>query len=188
MELYCEKCKRLCVSEKECVCGCEMLREVTSQDYCFLLEANEAFAKMLEECFINNGIDSVLAPSGNGMRSAAGLTLGNFIVYVPYSQYDEAKNIVEFFSETDEVDLRTDIINHKELWNIDKKMKKRFCKKLKLEESDGLFDKISELLDSASAVSDEGRIPYCNQGGHYILVKSGELNFWFNSVTYEILV
>ena len=100
MNFYCESCKSLCGSEKECSCGNKNLREVTDKDYCFLLVADELHSKMLYDCFINNDIDCVLAPSGDGYRSALGLSLGNYIIYVLYSQYEQAENIVEFFNQS----------------------------------------------------------------------------------------
>ena len=188
MKFYCESCKRLCVSEKECYCGNQNLREVTNQDYCFLLVADELRSQMLQDCFINDGIDCILVPMGDGYRSALGLSLGNYIVYVLYSQYEQAENIVEFFNQASINDLRDDLINHRESWHINKKMCKRLSKKLKLKSSDDILDKVAELIDKADSISDNGLIISCVEGGHYIWVKAEEFKFWFNSVTYEIFI
>lgn len=188
MNLYCEKCKRLCATEKECDCGNQNIREVTDQDYCFLLVADEVPSEMLQDCFANNGIDSVLVPTGDGYRSALGLSLGKFIIYVLYSQYEQAKEIVSFFHQDPTNELRDDLIQHRELWHINKKMHKRLCKKLKLNAAEDVFDQMAELVDKADSISDNGVIASCVQRGHYLLVKTGGLRFWFNSVTYEIFV
>lgn len=188
MNLYCEKCKRLCASEKECDCGNQNLREATDQDYCFLLVADEMHSKMLHDCFINNGIDSVLVPTGDGYRNALGLSLGKYIIYVLYSQYEQAKEIVEFFDQDPTKDLKDDLIKHRESWHMNKRMHKRLCKKLKLKSLDEVFDKVAELVDTADSISDNGVISSCVERGHYLLVKTGGVHFWFNSVTYEILV
>ena len=185
---YCEQCKRLCESEKECNCGNKNLRVVTDQDYCFLLIADELRSKMLYDCFIDNGIDCILSPTGDGYRSALGLSLGKYIIYVLYSQYEQAENVVEFFDQDPTNDLRDDLINHRESWHINKRMHKKLCKKLKLKSPDDIFDKVEELVNKSDSISDNGVISSCVEGGHYILVKADEFKFWFNSATYEIFI
>ena len=187
MKYYCENCKRLCAFEKECLCG-KKLRVPTSQDYCFLLEADELRSKMLQDCFINNGIDCILEPSGDGYRSALGLSLGNYIIYVLYSQYEQAENIVEFFNQDPTNDLSDDLIKHKELWYVNKRMQKRLCKKLKLKAPEDIFDKVLDIVENFDSISDDGLISSCIKGGHYISVNTDEFRFWFNSATYEIFI
>ena len=62
------------------------------------------------------------------------------------------------------------------------------CKKLKLRSPDDIFDKVAEQVDKSDSISDNGVISSCIEGGHYILIKTDELSFWFNSATYEIFV
>ena len=186
MSFYCERCKRLSETEKECYCGKKKLRNVRNDDYCFLLEADESFGKMLKDCFENNGIECALSPSGDGYRSALGMSLGKFLIYVLYSKLDEAKEIVQFFRHDRTAEFKEDIINHKELWFVAKGTKKRLCKKLKLKDECCIFDKVQEIVEGAKSISDEGIITTCPEFGHYLLVKADELEIWFNSATYEI--
>lgn len=186
--LYCEKCKRVCASESDCICGGRAFREADPQDYCYLIETNEMLAKMLEDSFTSNDIKCVLVPSGNGYRSALGLSLGNFIIYVTYEKYNEAVDIVEYFDKSSSDNIREDLIEHKDSWNITPKMQKKFRKKMKLAEDEDLFEHINELLCNAADISDDGLIGSCQYCGHYITVRSEKLKFWFNSATYEILL
>lgn len=186
--LYCEDCKRLCASERDCICGSNTLREANPQDYCFLLEANDSFAEMLEDCFINNGIECVLIPSGNGYRSALGLSLGNYIICVPYAQYHAATDIVEYFHQDTQNTIRDDLINHRDLWNANKRSQRKLRKKLKLTDADDLFDCINDVLCNAETISDDGLIGSCEYAGHYIAVRTEKIRFWFNSATYEIFL
>ena len=188
MNYYCEQCKRLCESEKQCWCGNENLRVVTDQDYCFLLIAEEMHSKMLYDCFIDNGIDCVLLPAGDGYRSALGLSLGKYLIYVLYSQYEQAENIVEFFNQDPTNNLRVDLLSHRKSWNINKRMQKRLCKKLKLKSPDNLFDKVAELIDKSDSISNRGLPGSFIDAGYYIVVKTDEFKILFDSVTYEILV
>lgn len=188
MNFYCESCKRLCVTEKECLCGNQVLREVTAQDYCFLLVADELRSEILNDCFINNGIDSVLKPFGDGYRNALGLSLGNYIIYVLYSQYEQAKNLVEFFNQDPTNDLKQDLIKHRELWHINKRMQKRLCQKLKIKVPNDILDAIAELVEKSNSISDDGTISSCVKGGHYISVNTDHFKVLFNSATYEIFV
>lgn len=188
MNFYCESCKRLCATKKECLCGNQALREVTARDYCFLIVADELHSEMLNDCFISNGIDSVLKPFGDGYRNALGLPLGNYIIYVLYSQYEQAKNLVEFFNQDSTNDLKQDLIKHREFWNVSKRMHKRLCQKLKIKDANDVFDAVAKLVEKSNSISDDGAISSCIKGGHYISVNTDDFKVFFNSVTYEIFI
>ena len=66
---------------------------------------------MLKDCFENNGIECALSPSGDGYRSALGMSLGKFLIYVLYSKLDEAKEIVQFFRHDRTDEFKEDLIN-----------------------------------------------------------------------------
>ena len=186
--LYCEECKRVCVDESDCVCGSGFLREATEQDYCFLLEANEAFAQMLEGYCDSNGIECVLIPSGNGSRSALGLSLGNFIICVPYPQYEAACEIVTLFERDQQDEIRNDLLQNRASWNAGKRTQRKLRKKLGMADGADFFDCIQNALTEAQSVTDDGLIGSCEFAGHYIAVRSESYRFWFNSATYEIFI
>ena len=186
--LYCENCKRVCVYESDCICACKHLREATEQDYCFLLEANEAFAQMLEGYCDSNGIECVLIPSGNGSRSALGLSLGNFIICVPYSQYAAACEILTLFERDQQEDIRKDLLENRASWHAGKRVQRKLRKKLKMTDDQDFFDCIQNVLVDAPSVTDDGLIGSCEFAGHYIAVRGVQTRFWFNSATYEIFI
>ena len=186
MDFYCETCHRLCTSEKENCCYDPKIREVTAQDYCFLLVADDLHSEMLYDCFVNEGIECALKPAGKGYRSAFGFSLGNYIIYVLYSQYEQAKKIAEIFYPDPTNDLREDLIKHRDLWHINKRAYKRLRKKLKLESPGEIIDKLVDFVNTSDSILDKGVISSGPEGAHYVFVNNGELSFWFNSATYEI--
>ena len=186
--LYCEECKRVCASDSDCICGNTWLREVQPEDYCYVTEENEGFAQTLEECFANNDMDCVLIPMGNGYRSALGLSLGKFIICVPYKHYDAAQEIVQFFYQGAQDTIKEDLIQNRASWHAGKRTQRKLRKKLKMTDADDFFDRIQDALDNAQSVTDDGLIGSCEFAGHYIAVRGKSYRFWFNSATYEIFI
>ena len=186
--LYCENCKRVCATENDCICGSGELREPKARDFCYLTEQNEMFACILEASLVDKGIECVLIPMGDGYRSALGLSLGKFIICVPYESYAEAQDTVDYFYQGLQDDLRNDLVEHRADWHIaHKRVEKKLRKKLGLRDGD-FFDCVHEVLGNAESITDDGAISSCEQGGHYISVRVGGVTFWFNSVTYEIFI
>ena len=187
--LYCENCKQLCADEACPDCGIKLLREAEPQDFCFLSEEEEGFARMLEGSFQEEAIPCVLLPWGNGTRSAFGLSLGRFRIYVPFAHYEQASSMLEFFEEEPaDHDLRKDLMEHRSLWNFDPKMEKKIRKKLNVAEGQQVLDRVCDVLSAATDLNIGGRIYTCPRGGCHILVKADGVKFWFNSVTYEVFL
>ena len=153
-----------------------------------MLEANESFAQMLEGYCDSNGIECVLIPSGNGSRSALGLSLGNFIICVPYPQYEAACEIVEMFERDQQEDIRKDLLENRASWHAGKRTQRKLRKKLKMRDDEDFFDRIATELEQAASVTDDGLIGSCEYAGHYIAVRGELARFWFNSATYEIFI
>lgn len=186
--LYCENCKHLCVDDACPDCGSKLLREAVAQDYCFLTEGEEGFIRMLEGSLNEQGIACILIPFGNGARSAFGLSLGKYRIYVPFGHYDRASASLRFFIDAPSEELRKDLIDHKHLWHFDPKIQKKICRKWKLKEKDDILRRVSEAVHAAPTLALGGRIYSCPQEGRYIFVKADGVKFWFNSATYEILI
>lgn len=186
--LYCEKCKTVSAYERCEFCKNKDLREAKNDDFCILTEIDETSAQMIEDALVDEGIKCVLIPSGNGARSAFGLSLGNNIIFVPFEHYDQAKDIKDSFYEDPTEKIREDLINNRGSWNIKKKNIKKMCKKLKLKDAELLLDEVHKLICGATAISDEGLISSCLECGHYLRVQNKTLNFWVNSITYEIFI
>lgn len=143
---------------------------------------------MLEGSFEEEGIPCVMIPWGNGTRSAFGLSLGQFRIYVPFDKWEQAKAVRESFEEEPAPDLKEELLQHRDLWYFDTKTEKKLRKKLKAEEHQSLCDRAQQVLSAAEEVHLGGRIYTCPQGGCHILVKADGVKFWFNSATYEIFV
>lgn len=186
--LYCERCKTICTNECCEFCGNKNLREAKNDDFCILTEIDETSAQMIEDALIEEGIKCVLIPSGNGARSAFGLSLGNYIIFVPFEHYEQAKDIKDSFYEDPTEKIREDLITNRGSWNIKKKNIRKMCKKLKLKDPEILLDEVQKLICRATAISDEGLISSCLECGHYLRVQNEALNFWVNSITYEIFI
>ena len=186
--LYCEECKRVCALDSDCICGNSMLREAQPEDYCFLTEENETFAQMLEDCLANDAIPCVLIPLGNGYRSALGLSLGKFIICVPFSHYDVAQEVVEFFYQGAQDTIKEDLIQNRASWHAGNRTQRKLRKKLGMADGADFFDCIQNALTEAQSVTDDGLIGSCEFAGHYIAVRSEAWRFWFNSATYEIFI
>ena len=186
---YCENCMTLCASECCEVCGNLQVREVTSKDFCFLLECEETFGEMLKPILDETNIACELIPAGNGARSAFGLRLGNYRVYVPYQQYETAQEILKDLWDDPADDLREDLLENADRWHVknDGALKK-LRKKLALTEKEDFLAYVKDGVASAAEISDDGLISACTRGGHYISVKIKNQRIWFNSETYEIFI
>ena len=184
---YCEKCCRLSDDTKCSNCGFSPLREVDSNDFCYLITAKEAFGKMLLEVFKNEGIECAFIPVGDGVRSKFALTLGNYQLFVPYSMLNKAREIIDSFSG----DNSTDILKEKILSNIDKwhfdsdKSERKIRKKLNIAEEVNLFDYINEMVQNAHEIKDAGMMLNREHG---LVVKCDEAVLWFSAESFEITI
>ena len=184
---YCENCKSLGDADRCRTCGNVEMRDVRDDDFCFLLSSDENSAKMLEYALEEAKIKCAMVSFGNGARSALGLNLGNYKVYVPYKTYEEAKDIVNSFIYDSTSDLRENLLKNRKLWHVKSNFSlRKLRRKLKLAKNDDPFDRIEQAVSCATSISDGGPISSCTEGGRYISVKIEDKTFWFNSVTYEI--
>lgn len=186
---YCGICKILCYEEACVACGTVEIREVTSDDYCFLLESQTVFAEMLETALAENDIEVAMVPFGNGTRSAFGLDLGNYKIYVPYKHYDEALNVIDELSPDPTERLREELLSNFDSWHVNKKSAfRKISKKLNLPKNEDVFGYIKDIVTNAEKILDDGIISSCTEGGHYIAIIINGKKLWFNSATYEMFV
>ena len=109
---YCESCKCLCQSGICPECGNDQLRQAENDDWCFFLECNSTFGKMLNEIFENESIPCSMIPCGNGTRSALGLNLENLQLFVPYQFYDRAVDLHDYFKSDPTEDFKKTLIEN----------------------------------------------------------------------------
>lgn len=185
---YCENCKLLCESDRCPVCGSKKTRAPEDKDFCFLIECQRSYGEILRQGLEDEQVPCALIPCGSGVRTAFGLELENYRVYVPYEHYSTAQEIVQFFSVDPTENLKRDLLEHFESWHvISSKAEKKLRKKLKLEKEAVLLDWIRDGVTNATAIKDNGPAATGPEGAHYLTVRLNDKTVWFNSVTYEIL-
>ena len=185
---YCKSCKYLCDSVPCLICGSPDLCEVQNDDYCFLFECDTAFGETLEEIFENEAIPHAMVPSGNGVRSALGLNLENFKIFVPYEFYGQASEIINYFTSDSTEELKNDLLNNRSKWHIQGMFtEKKLKKKLNISKDGNLFSHCESIVSTAIKITDEGLISSCAEGGHYLNIIGENATLMFNSITYELL-
>lgn len=92
---YCDKC-HLVVEKETCPhCGNIKLREVNSDDYCFVAEKEEMWAKMFMDILGDQGIPYANLPAcGTAMTMKAGM-IERQRIYVPYEALDQALQLLK---------------------------------------------------------------------------------------------
>lgn len=185
---YCESCKCLCQSGVCPECGNDQLRQAENDDWCFFLECNSTFGKMLNEIFENESIPCSMIPCGNGARSALGLNLENLQLFVPYQFYDRAVDLHDYFKSDPTEDFKKSLIENREKWHtVGMFTEKKLKKKLNIAKDEDLFRYCEEIINCANNITDGGSISSCVNGGHYLFVRASNAELTFNSATYELL-
>lgn len=182
---YCKNCNALfknSVCEK---CGNENLPKATSDDFCFLIECSEFFGKMLIDYLKNEGINSLILPVGDGVRSKFALTLGKYQIFVPYKFYQKSCEILDFLSNNDYSErLKDEILKNVDKWHFESEAtEKKLRKKFKLPPSESLLNFIQTKVATATSVEDKGVML---DGEHGLLVKNNDFILWFSQKTFKI--
>lgn len=187
---YCEKCKMLSETEVCPMCESKKLREVTPEDYCFLLECERSFGDMLEEAMQKEALQCALVPCGTGVSTFFGLPLEHYEVYVPYRDYEKANEWVAFFSSTPKTeDLKAKLLENFDKWHILSSFTTRkIRKKLKIEKGADVLAYLKCCVEKATSIEDKGFMYSFQNGGHGLAVEIGETTLWFSSESYEILI
>jgi hypothetical protein len=186
---YCEKCSLICEEDVCSFCGAKGLRSVKEEDFCFLTQAKEYFGKMFMESLKNEGIKCVASPFGSGVRSVLGLSLGGYRIYVPYRHYDEALEMLAYFTENDDPvadTLKEDILNGFDRWyfesgSTEKKIRKRYG----VGNEENVMAFIRNAVEQADDIEDMGLM---SDGEHGIRVKSGNITLWFSQSSLKISI
>ena len=99
MLLYCPECKRLYDEAERCpVCGKRRGREPMDEDPCYLTENNAIWSEALSDLLRDNDIAfQKISNQGAAMAMFTGLYTETFDFYVPYAQYETAKELTEAF-------------------------------------------------------------------------------------------
>ena len=99
--MYCERCQRLTEGEVCPECGKKCRRDALPEDPCFLLSGRQIWVDMACELLDQEKIPYLKQGSlGAAMTVLTGLSLEVYSLYVPFAQYERAREITEpIFSE-----------------------------------------------------------------------------------------
>lgn len=93
--MYCERCYRLTEEEVCPECGKRSLRPVREDDPCFVVSTGQIWADMVGDVLNQNEIPFLKqGRMGAGMAMLTGLPLETYSLYVPYTYFEQAKEIV----------------------------------------------------------------------------------------------
>ena len=186
---YCEECKTLVNGEACPECGSENLRDPNDEDFCFLVECRQSFGDILNEALKDEGIECALVPWGDGVRTALGMELENYRVYVPFKDVENAVEILkEFIGEPAVEKLRKKLLDNIDEWHMKESFAKKIRKKLKLGKDDDIFDAIEEGVKNSDTIQDRGLMGTFETAAHGIMVKIDGVVLWFSDETFEIQI
>ena len=95
---YCENCALLSEYDHCRRCGSTKLREPAPDDYGFLTERSAMWAEALRDLLEDNQIESVYRPVlGAGLSAQLGSALERYRVYVPFSRFEDARELCDDF-------------------------------------------------------------------------------------------
>ena len=186
---YCEKCNTIVTLTCCPACGNKKIREVTSDDFCFLVECSQMYGEILKDALQEENIKCALLPWGNGVRSKLGLKLENYKIYVPYEHYERAREILAFYNESESDDIKELLLANKDKWNIaNTHAEKKIRKRLKIDENIDIFEYIREGVENSQDVKDRGLMYSFVPPAHGLTVKIGDVTLWFSAETFEIIL
>ncbi|MDO5325728.1 MAG: hypothetical protein Q4G00_03290 [Clostridia bacterium] len=94
--MYCESCCRLTDTETCPECGKKLLRPVRENDPCFVLSTGQIWADMVCDVLKQNEIPFLKqGRMGAGLTMLTGIPLETYSLYVPYSHFEQAKEIAD---------------------------------------------------------------------------------------------
>lgn len=167
------------------MCGTKKLRKAEEEDFCFLLEKEVAYCGMLSLELDEKNIPYKTVPYGSGVRSAFGMSLENYRVYVPFGFLEAAKQVVEERENFETETFKKSLLENTDSMNIAPKLEKKLRKKFGFASETELFDYCADVIKSAQKIVDGGRIAW--GAAHYLFCYSSGVTLTVNSQTFEIL-
>ena len=100
--MYCERCSRLFEGDVCPECR-KKGREPQAEDSCFLLSVGQIWADMACDILKQNEIPYLKqGRMGAGMSMLTGIPLETYSLYVPYSDYEKAREITDVLADSEE--------------------------------------------------------------------------------------
>ena len=185
---YCEKCNAIVTLEYCPACGNKKIREVTADDFCFLVECGQMYGDMLKDALQEEEIQCALIPCGKGVRSRFGLSLENYKVYVPYMHYERARELYNtLYHESESDNIKDLLLSNKDKWYIASEQTERYIRqRLKIDDDVDIFEYIREGVEKSQDVKNRGFMHSFILGANALTVKIGEVTLWFSDETFEI--
>ena len=182
---YCEKC-HLFSHDTTCKnCGIINLREVKEDDFCYLTTVDEFFGKMVIDTMKNNDIQCLFIPVGDGVRSQFALSLGNYQLYVMYKNYQDAVEIIDFYTANNPtIKLKEEILQNEDKWHFESfKVEKKIRKKLKFTQETDIMQCVKDIVENAVSIRDMGVM---SDNEHGLRVTSENVVLWFSAKSFKI--
>lgn len=92
---YCERCHVMTEEDGCPVCGTTQVRTVRGDDYCFLVEKEDMWAKMLVEILEDNGVHPVCQDALDVVMVIRGGAKSRQSIYVPYRHWELAQELMQ---------------------------------------------------------------------------------------------
>ena len=185
---YCEKCNSIVSLEYCPMCGNKKIRDVISDDFCFLVECAQMHGEMLNDALQAEEIQCVLIPCGNGVRSKFGLKLEKYKAYVPYKHYERAREIFnDLFIESESDNIKELLLANKDKWNIaSEHAEKNIRQRLKIDNDVNIFEFIRAGVENSQDLKYKGVMYSFASGENWLTVKIGDVILWFSDESFEI--
>lgn len=164
---YCEKCNAAFEPERCPVCGNKKTREPRDDDYCFLAEQGKHRSEVLMSVLDANEIPYSAVPVGTGVESIFGMSLSCNRLYVPFGNLDKANGIMREMEAEKTEELRANLLENANSFNIPPKTEKKLRKKLKLPDETDFISFCLDIVKGATKITDDDsntgawRFVYC---------------------------
>lgn len=184
---YCEKCNSIVTLDYCPTCGNKKIREISPDDFCFLVECGQVYGDILKDTFLEEGIECALIPWGDGVRSKFAMKLENYKVYVPFKYYDRARAILDENSDVVTTNIKELLLTNRDKWHVaDERTEKNIRKRLKIADGVDIFEFIREGVEQSQDVKNRGVMYSFTSGANWLTVKIGSVTLWFSDDSFEI--
>ncbi len=158
MVFYCENCNTKSVTNRCNKCGRKNLREIKDDDFCFFCQMDSLSAENLKNKLDSENIGCALIPYGTGLRTALGMNLENYLVFVEYRALNYVENLFLQESSRKTEMLKCEIVDNIDKLNIRPQDEKKLAKRLKLEQSQSVVELCKNVILTATSVIDAGTV------------------------------
>ena len=184
---YCENC-HIASEEPRCpACGGRKLREPQDRDFCFLREMPVEEGEWLQERLREKGVDCVVQPLGDVLRSLLALPTKDCRVFVPWGGYAAAQEVLQEQADAETEFLREQLLRGADRLHLSARLERKLRKTDPFRAAESVAAYCRRCIEGAGQITDEGRVTNCPRGGHYFRCLAEGFVFLVNSETMELL-